>query len=279
MQVAGEHDEEPSFAYSATTEGHPPYQLREIERHNPCLLLQDWGIDHRSGISQIAKTHGLFIQDSHVRLYLFYISRCLGGIILTKQLSAKKSSRDEKKSRIQREEKTTAGLKRWMILSGVGLIIVVAGVTVGLATMQGGGEPDEEPLLTYSAATEGHLPYPLIEADVEGMVRIPVETFDDYAAHYYTYMHDNHPIEFLVLKSEDSVVRAAFNACDVCYRSLKGYSQDGQVMVCNNCGSQFPSNQINIVRGGCNPSPLERSVEDEYLVINVDDIILGADYF
>ena len=197
---------------------------------------------------------------------------------MTKQLSARKSSRNEKESQIQREEKTTAGLKRWMILSGVGFFIVVAGVTFGLATMQGVGEPDEEPLFAYSGATEGHLPYPLLEAE-EGMVRIPVETFDDYAAHYYTYLHDNRPIEFFVLKSEDEVVRAAFNACDVCYRSLKGYSQDGQVMVCNNCGSQFPSNQINIVRGGCNPSPLERSVEDEYLVINADDIILGADYF
>ena len=197
---------------------------------------------------------------------------------MTKQLSARKSSRNEKESQIQREEKTTAGLKRWMILSGVGFFIVVAGVTFGLATMQGVGEPDEEPLFAYSGATEGHLPYPLLEAE-EGMVRIPVETFDDYAAHYYTYLHDNRPIEFFVLKSEDEVVRAAFNACDVCYRSLKGYSQDGQVMVCNNCGSQFPSNQINIVRGGCNPSPLERSVEDEDLVINADDIILGADYF
>ena len=50
-------------------------------------------------------------------------------------------------------------------------------------------------------------------------------------------------------------------------------------MICNNCGSQFPADQINVVRGGCNPSPLERSVEGEDLVIHVEGIIVGAIYF
>ena len=36
-------------------------------------------------------------------------------------------------------------------------------------------------------------------------------------------------------------------------------------MVCNNCGQRFPSNLINEVRGGCNPSPLERTIEEDEL--------------
>ncbi|MEM3554980.1 MAG: Fe-S-containing protein, partial [Candidatus Micrarchaeaceae archaeon] len=60
---------------------------------------------------------------------------------------------------------------------------------------------------------------------------------------------------------------AAFNACDVCYPARKGYHQEGDVMVCNNCGRRFPTNQINIVRGGCNPAPLERAVDGDTLVI------------
>ena len=169
-----------------------------------------------------------------------------------------------------------------MTFSVVGFVVIVAGAAVGARLLLGGGGPADVPLSSSStslAATEGHLPYPLVEADESGTVRLSVETFDDYAAHYYTYMHNDQPIEFFVLKSEDGVVRAAFNACDVCYSSLKGYSQDGQIMICNNCGSQFPADQINVVRGGCNPSPLERSVEDNYLVINEDDIIRGDRYF
>jgi uncharacterized membrane protein len=75
------------------------------------------------------------------------------------------------------------------------------------------------------------------------------------------------------------VVRAAFNACDVCFPAKKGYRQEGDEMVCNNCGSRFPANQINEVRGGCNPSPLDRAVDGDMLIIRVKDILRGLDYF
>ena len=128
------------------------------------------------------------------------------------------------------------------------------------------------------AATTGHAPYPLVEA-IDGAVRLPLATFDDRLAHYYTYMHDDAPIEFFVLKSKDGVVRAAFNACDVCYPARRGYRLEGDEVVCLNCGRRFPTDQINVVRGGCNPSPLERSIKGDTLVIRVSDIIAGAGYF
>lgn len=165
---------------------------------------------------------------------------------------------------------------------GATILVVAVGAIAASMLLQGSEDPTETlspPILAPVAATQGHDPYPLVEADALGMVRMPLDTFDDYAAHYYTAMYDSQPIEFFVLKSADGVVRAAFNACDVCYRSLKGYSQNGQIMVCNNCGSQFPADQINVVRGGCNPSPLDRTVEGEDLILRAEDIILGAVYF
>jgi hypothetical protein len=132
--------------------------------------------------------------------------------------------------------------------------------------------------LLVRAATHGHDPYPLVSAE-DGVIRLPLTTFDDYQAHYYTYMHGSRPIEFLVLKSRDGVVRAAFNACDVCFQSKKGYTQDGEYMVCKNCGQRFPADQINVVHGGCNPSPLQRAVEGDTLLIQTQDIIAGLDYF
>jgi hypothetical protein len=135
---------------------------------------------------------------------------------------------------------------------------------------------DQEVLV--SAATHGHDPFPLVVAS-EGEVRLSLATFDDYKAHYYTYMHQGRPIEFFVLKSNNGVVRAAFNACDVCYLSKKGYTQDGDYVVCNNCGQRFPANEINDVHGACNPSPLGRVVEGDTLVILVEDIVKGLRYF
>jgi len=132
--------------------------------------------------------------------------------------------------------------------------------------------------LQVTAATSGHDPYPLAVAE-DGTVRLALSTFDDYQAHFYTYMDEDRPIEFFVLKSSDGVVRAAFNACDVCFPARKGYSQAGEEMVCNNCGRRFPATQINEVQGGCNPSPLDRAVEGDTLIIQVDDLLGGQGYF
>ena len=51
-------------------------------------------------------------------------------------------------------------------------------------------------------------------------------------------------------------------------------------MVCNNCGLTFASIKVNEVRGGCNPSPLTRTVKGNKVVIKVSDIINeGRPYF
>ena len=74
-------------------------------------------------------------------------------------------------------------------------------------------------------------------------------------------------------------MRAAFDACDVCWPAGKGYFQQGDVMVCRNCGRQFASVKINEVKGGCNPGPLERAVVGDELVIQVENILEGVRYF
>ncbi|NCC26020.1 MAG: DUF2318 domain-containing protein [Deltaproteobacteria bacterium] len=114
---------------------------------------------------------------------------------------------------------------------------------------------------------------------VDGQVRLALKDFDDGQARFYTYTHGKSRIRFFVLKSSDGIVRAAFDACDVCYRAGKGYRQDGGVMVCVNCGMRFDSRRINVVSGGCNPAPLERTVQGDHLVIEISDIEAGARFF
>lgn len=108
---------------------------------------------------------------------------------------------------------------------------------------------------------------------------IPVKAVDDGKAHYYVYKSSKAKIKFFVIKSSDGILRAAFDACDVCFREKKGYSQDGEFVICNNCGMRFHSSQINVVEGGCNPAPLHREIVGENLVIKVKDILPGARFF
>ncbi|MDA3940922.1 MAG: Fe-S-containing protein [Spirochaetia bacterium] len=70
-----------------------------------------------------------------------------------------------------------------------------------------------------------------------------------------------------------------YRECDVCYESRLGYKQLGDIMVCNNCGRQFPSVRINVEEGGCNPAPLERVEVDGLVVIHTSVIDTGIRFF
>ncbi|MBW1797764.1 MAG: DUF2318 domain-containing protein, partial [Deltaproteobacteria bacterium] len=63
-----------------------------------------------------------------------------------------------------------------------------------------------------------------------------------------------------------------------CYRSGKGYVQEGDFMVCTNCGRKFASTRINEVKGGCNPAPLKRKINGKDLVIEMKDINANSWY-
>lgn len=110
-------------------------------------------------------------------------------------------------------------------------------------------------------------------------VSFPLKDFADGRARYYSQQFDGITVKFFILKSSDGVVRAAFDACDVCWRAGKGYAQQGDNMVCRNCGRQFASVMVNEVQGGCNPAPLYRSIEGSQLVIRIHDIQQGSRFF
>lgn len=110
-------------------------------------------------------------------------------------------------------------------------------------------------------------------------VRFPVSQFDDGQARHFEHHSGDLTVRYFVLKSSDGIVRAAFDACDVCWPAGKGYVQEGDVMICRNCGRRFISVRINEVKGGCNPAPLRRAVDGDQLVIQVADIEAGRGYF
>ena len=111
-------------------------------------------------------------------------------------------------------------------------------------------------------------------------VTFPVATFDDGKAKHFEFAAGNGiTVKYFVLKSSDGVIRAAFDACDVCWPSGKGYYQDKGSMVCRNCGRRFASEKVNEVKGGCNPAPLNRSIKGDKLVIRASDILKGIRYF
>ena len=111
-------------------------------------------------------------------------------------------------------------------------------------------------------------------------IAFPRDAFDDGRARFFKYpVGEGKPVRFFIIKSSDGVIRAAFDACDVCWPAGKGYYQEGDSMVCRNCGRRFASVRVNVVTGGCNPTALTRTVVGDKLVVKVEDIIKGRQYF
>lgn len=134
-------------------------------------------------------------------------------------------------------------------------------------------------LVTVSFSQAGFFgPHQKVKA-AAGEILIPIANVNDGEAHYFVYKENSQEIKFFVVKSYDGVIRAAFDACDVCFHAKKGYTQDGEYMICNNCGRKFHSSRINVVEGGCNPAPLNRVEREGNLVITVKDVLQGARYF
>jgi uncharacterized membrane protein len=113
-----------------------------------------------------------------------------------------------------------------------------------------------------------------VATDNHGRFTYAVSLFDDGQARHFEYADatSQTTIKYFILKSADGVIRAAFDACDVCWPEGKGYVQDGDVMICRNCGRRFASVKVNVVQGGCNPAPLNRTVQGDQVVILADDL-------
>jgi len=72
---------------------------------------------------------------------------------------------------------------------------------------------------------------------------------------------DGKTIYFFVVKDKNGIYRAAANACQVCFKTYKGFRQEGDEIVCNNCGNRYPIEKIATEKGGCNPGPISPNLE------------------
>ena len=104
-----------------------------------------------------------------------------------------------------------------------------------------------------------------------GDLKIPKKEITGVAS-FYQYKAGNVLMEVLAVRAPDATIRTALNTCQICYSSGRGfYTQQGDVLVCNNCGNRFKVSQVERIKGGCNPVPItgEWKTEDaDFIVIS-----------
>lgn len=113
-----------------------------------------------------------------------------------------------------------------------------------------------------------------------GVATIPAAKLADGKAHFYKFEDGGKEITFFAAKAADGSIKTAFDACDSCYKSKKGYEQQGDKMNCKNCNQKFAINRLGPnATGGCNPGYLPHQQNGNFISIAVNDLKDGARYF
>lgn len=179
---------------------------------------------------------------------------------MTFKNTTRKARLEAKKALVLKAEKNRTPYYLW----GLAILLMAGAALFWMKGMRGGPVGNSPLMSAEGPATQ---------------ITYPADLFEDGLARHFQYQDQGLTIRYFILKSADGVIRAAFDACDVCWPSNKGYVQEGDVMICRNCGQRFASVRINEVKGGCNPAPLRRALENRKVILQVQDILEGKPYF
>ena len=95
-------------------------------------------------------------------------------------------------------------------------------------------------------------------AELEGNLQI-VKSEITADARFFPFKLDGVDMEVLALRADDGTIRTALNTCQICYSSGRGYyiqEPNTKKLVCQNCGNKFAPENVEVIRGGCNPIPI-----------------------
>jgi high-affinity iron transporter len=163
---------------------------------------------------------------------------------------AAQSADGENPAERRRREWERRRQRRWMLLAVTSCLIVVLGLTADFV---------------YSQVAAAPPPAQAVTAE-NGVVRIPAATVEDGRLHFFTLEADATQIRFLVIRKPGGGYATALDACAIC--GPIGYRQEGQNVVCRNCGAPIYIPTIGQA-GGCNPISFESRTEGGQIVFNV----------
>jgi uncharacterized membrane protein len=113
-----------------------------------------------------------------------------------------------------------------------------------------------------------------------GTITLDASSLPKMSARHYHYQEGGQVVKFFVVRDGQGTLRAAVDACEVCWREGKGYMLKDGAMLCVNCGHKFPMYRIGLVAGGCNPHPFQFKVENGSVLIEAQELMLqGTKYF
>ncbi|MGA8011064.1 MAG: Fe-S-containing protein [Candidatus Acidiferrales bacterium] len=124
----------------------------------------------------------------------------------------------------------------------------------------------------YSRAMAAPTPAKTLEAQ-NNQVRIPLSELTDQSLHFYTADVNGTVVRFLIIHKTNGDYTAALDACQICGRA--GYRQEGQNVICRNCGASIYVPSIGD-HGGCNPIPVKSNVVGGEVIVDLSALADAA---
>ena len=139
-------------------------------------------------------------------------------------------------------------------------VVIVCAAVIAVVVGKGGGKGNENQNSIQVISAGEYL-------------TIPTENIGSEAV-FYPIEVDGTEMEVFAIRASDGTVRTAFNTCQSCFLSGAGYYvQEGNDLVCQNCGFHFTPDQVEIQSGGCNPWPIfaeNKTVTENEIQISYD---------
>jgi len=124
----------------------------------------------------------------------------------------------------------------------------------------------------YARVMSAPTPAKMLTAQ-NGRVHIPLTELTDTSLHFYTADVNNTVIRFLVIHQTNGNYAVALDACQIC--GWAGYRQDGQNVICRNCGATIYIPSIGD-KGGCNPIPVKSAIASGEVIVDLSALTNSA---
>ena len=128
---------------------------------------------------------------------------------------------------------------------------------------------------------EDYIPYETNDFS-ENNVAIELSEISDGKFHHYDSIVDGVRIKYFAVVDENGEVHTAFDACEICHDSKKGYIQNGDYAQCQNCGKRYSIFDLgtkNVNGGGCWPGYLPHSEKGDSITITKSNLENGKYLF
>jgi uncharacterized membrane protein len=197
-----------------------------------------------------------------VRNELFFFVVILGAaalVVLREWFGAKSPAGDASANPAERRmrEYEFRRQRRWSFAAAVLCVAVVLSLTAEYVYARSMNAPVRAKLLIAQ----------------NNQVRIPLSELTDSSLHYYTADVDTAEIRFLVIHKTNGDYATALDACQICGAS--GYRQEGQNIICRNCGAAIYVPSIGD-SGGCNPIAVKSHVEGGEVIVDLSALAKAA---